>query len=87
MVKLKNALVAGSVMVFAGCSLAVNIACLIVFAKGGFLKKSKSSVYLLSFVNVIDDCLQMALTLCYGMPSSIAQVKMHQSVSDRVPLG
>uniref|UniRef100_A0A914D5S4 7TM GPCR serpentine receptor class x (Srx) domain-containing protein n=1 Tax=Acrobeloides nanus TaxID=290746 RepID=A0A914D5S4_9BILA len=57
----------------ASTSLLVNLFVLFILYRGGLLKASKSSIYLLAFASIMSNCIRAAMIAFYMGPSVILQ--------------
>lgn len=60
-------------------ALMLNVSVLTVIIGGKFLKENSPTVYIITFLNVIGDAMQVGLILIYLTPASIAQVRVCHS--------
>ena len=56
-------------------ALFLNVSVLTVLIGGKFLKANSPTVYIITFLNVVGDAMQVGLILVYLTPTSIAQVR------------
>lgn len=68
------------IMMVAFLSLVINLFVLFILWRGGLLKKTSSSIYLLAFSNIFANCIQAALVAFYLGPSILLQVKYKRTI-------
>ena len=60
--------------ILASGSLLLNLFVLFIIWRGGLLRSSASSIYLLAFTNITSNCIQASIITFYLGPSVILQV-------------